>query len=139
MLKLGLWLRNCGALKRLPGCNISSSVLLTVRPALNDPVVAGNCCADPPHTPLLDDNAVRTRIYECYYAAGGRKYENELPSMLPRSNTSVFSHVDIGPRNIMFDPESLQITGIIDWERAGWYPDYWEYSNIMRPCKWKDW
>ena len=39
----------------------------------------------------------------------------------------------------MFDTESLQITGIIDWERAGWYPDYWEYSSMMRPCMWEDW
>jgi hypothetical protein len=38
----------------------------------------------------------------------------------------------------MFDENSLQITGI-DWERAGWYPDYWEYSTIMRPTHLKDW
>lgn len=59
--------------------------------------------------------------------------------MLPRSEVSVFSHADIGPHNIMFDEKALKITGLIDWERAGWYPDCWEYSNIMRPMVYKDW
>ncbi|EER36955.1 conserved hypothetical protein [Histoplasma capsulatum var. duboisii H88] len=108
-------------------------------PCINDPIVAGICCADPPHPPLLNNDDVRARIYECYYAANGRKYEKELLSMLPHSDISVFSHVDIGPHNIMFDKASLKITGIIDWEMAGWYPDYWEYSSIMRPARWKDW
>lgn len=53
--------------------------------------------------------------------------------MLLRSEVSVFSHADIRPYNIMFDEKALKITGLIDWERAGWYSDYWEYSNIMRP------
>ncbi|EEP78098.1 predicted protein [Uncinocarpus reesii 1704] len=33
-------------------------------PCINDPVVAGLCCADPPHPPLLDDDAVRARIMD---------------------------------------------------------------------------
>ena len=35
--------------------------------------------------------------------------------------------------------ESCRITGIIDWELAGWYPEYWEYANIMKPTRDKDW
>lgn len=58
--------------------------------------------------------------------------------MLPRSNVSLFTHGDVAPRNIMVD-ESGHITGIIDWEQAGWYPDYWEYANIMKPSRDKDW
>lgn len=107
-------------------------------PCVQDPLVAGANCISPPG-PLLSDDAVRARIYECYYDANGRKYENELPSMLPRSDTSVFSHADIAPYNIMVDEKSMKITGIIDWERAGWYPDYWEYSNVMKPSMYKDW
>ena len=53
--------------------------------------------------------------------------------MLPRSSTSVFTHADIAPRNIMVDAQ-YRITGIIDWEAAGWYPDYWGYANIMGPA-----
>jgi aminoglycoside phosphotransferase (APT) family kinase protein len=58
--------------------------------------------------------------------------------MLPRSNVSVFTHGDIAPRNIMVD-ESAHITGIIDWELAGWYPEYWEYANMMKPSGDVDW
>lgn len=58
--------------------------------------------------------------------------------MLLKSARSVFTHGDIAPRNIMVD-ENGNITGIIDWEWAGWYPDYWEYAQIMRPAFWEDW
>ena len=27
------------------------------------------------------------------------------------------------------EDQKLQIAGIVDWEVAGWYPDYWEYLN----------
>ncbi|OJJ31905.1 hypothetical protein ASPWEDRAFT_43931 [Aspergillus wentii DTO 134E9] len=58
--------------------------------------------------------------------------------MLPKSDHAVFAHGDIAPRNIMVD-ENGNIIGIIDWEYAGWYPDYWEYAQIMRPAFWGDW
>jgi thiamine kinase-like enzyme len=58
--------------------------------------------------------------------------------MLPRSTISVFTHGDITPRNILID-EYDRITGIVDWEFVGWYPDYWEYANIMKPTEEKDW
>lgn len=41
---------------------------------------------------------------------------------------TVFTHADIAPRNIMID-EQNKVTGILDWEYAGWYPDYWEYAQ----------
>ena len=93
----------------------------------------------PEHQKLLDDEAVRNRIYERYYECNGRKYEKELPDMLPRAETSVFTHGDVAPRNIMFDLDTQRITGIIDWENSGWYPDYWEYANILKPSVDKDW
>jgi hypothetical protein len=24
------------------------------------------------------------------------------------------------------------ITGFLDWESAGWYPEYWEYTTALR-------
>lgn len=32
-----------------------------------------------------------------------------------------------------------RITGVVDWGNAGWYPDYWEYANIMKPSRDEDW
>ncbi|RKP34406.1 kinase-like domain-containing protein, partial [Dimargaris cristalligena] len=39
------------------------------------------------------------------------------------------THGDLLPRNIMVDPDTCQITGILDWEFSGFYPEYWEYSR----------
>ncbi|KAJ5796421.1 uncharacterized protein N7518_004961 [Penicillium psychrosexuale] len=42
----------------------------------------------------------------------------------------VFTHSDFAPRNILV--EDGRVTGIIDWEYAGWYPAYWEYYLALR-------
>ncbi|GAM90394.1 hypothetical protein ANO11243_084370 [Dothideomycetidae sp. 11243] len=39
----------------------------------------------------------------------------------------VFTHGDLSMYNIMALGD--QITGIIDWETAGWYPSFWEYTK----------
>lgn len=90
-----------------------------------------------PPTPLYNDEDVRKRIYERYYHYFGRRYENILLDMLPRSDRSVFTHGDVAPQNILV--ENGRITAILDWEQSGWYPDYWEYANIMRPRKEEEW
>ena len=96
---------------------------------------------DDPPKPLRTDEDIRARIYQRYYHYFGRRYAETLPSMLPRSTVSVFTHGDVAPRNIMVDQDAC-ITGIIDWELAGWYPDYWEYMNIQKPSvddNWQSW
>ncbi|EKJ69270.1 hypothetical protein FPSE_10523 [Fusarium pseudograminearum CS3096] len=35
---------------------------------------------------------------------------------------------------------SYQVTGLVDWESAGWYPAYWDYvTAVARPPPEKDW
>ncbi|KLP14639.1 uncharacterized protein LW94_8072 [Fusarium fujikuroi] len=41
----------------------------------------------------------------------------------------VLTHGDLSPRNIMLDGST--ITGIIDWELSGFYPEYVEYAVAM--------
>lgn len=41
----------------------------------------------------------------------------------------VFTHADLNLRNILVD-DTGRISGIVDWECAGWYPEYWEYSKM---------
>lgn len=90
--------------------------------------------------PLASDVELRLRIYERYLDCAGRRYEKELPHMLPKSETTVFTHADIAPRNIMIgEGDDCPVIGILDWEEAGWYPEYWEYANIMKPSVDKDW
>lgn len=91
-----------------------------------------------PPFPILTDDDLQARIYQRYLHYNGGSFPENLPDMLPRSSTSVFTHGDLTPRNIMVD-RAGRITGIVDWENAGWYPDYWEYANIMKPSKDRDW
>ncbi|OAT07755.1 hypothetical protein BDBG_03790 [Blastomyces gilchristii SLH14081] len=36
-----------------------------------------------------------------------------------------FAHGDFSPRNIMVDVDSGEVKAVLDWDRAGWYPEYW--------------
>lgn len=51
-----------------------------------------------------------------------------------------FTHGDLAPRNVRV--KDGRVTGIIDWEFAGWYPEYWEYTKMFyggeRPV-WQKW
>ncbi|EDR08119.1 uncharacterized protein LACBIDRAFT_297829 [Laccaria bicolor S238N-H82] len=44
-----------------------------------------------------------------------------------------FTHGDLLPHNILVD--GSKITAIVDWETAGYYPDFWEYC-WMHDCGW---
>jgi len=39
----------------------------------------------------------------------------------------VFTHGDLCPDNILI--RDGQVVGIVGWEAAGWYPEYWEYTT----------
>ncbi|KAK2811587.1 hypothetical protein FQN50_001929 [Emmonsiellopsis sp. PD_5] len=39
----------------------------------------------------------------------------------------LFTHGDLSSLNILARDD--EIVGIIDWETAGWYPSYWEYTS----------
>ncbi|KAI1375836.1 hypothetical protein F4677DRAFT_460122 [Hypoxylon crocopeplum] len=55
-----------------------------------------------------------------------------------RGHKIVFTHADLNPRNILVD-QTVQwdgsigwsVTGIVDWETAGYYPEYWDYTKAM--------
>lgn len=44
-----------------------------------------------------------------------------------RNYTTKLTHGDFNSNNILV--KNNKVTGIIDWEMAGWYPDYWEYTS----------
>ncbi|KAG5782230.1 hypothetical protein H9Q73_004099 [Fusarium xylarioides] len=55
-----------------------------------------------------------------------------------RGHKIVFTHGDLNPRNIMVERISnsvgasgWRLSGIIDWETAGYYPEYWDYTKSM--------
>lgn len=55
-----------------------------------------------------------------------------------RGHKIVFSHADLNPRNILVDHvaqadgrSGWRVTGIVDWENSGYYPEYWDYTKAM--------
>ncbi|KAK2595885.1 hypothetical protein N8I77_013676 [Diaporthe amygdali] len=96
------------------------------------------------YPPMKNDEDLRARIWERYVKNNGLSYPegNGVYEMLPRSEVSVFTHGDIHPRNILLEQNveegsGVRITGLIDFESAGFYPDYWEFSEMMA-CGRKD-
>jgi thiamine kinase-like enzyme len=50
-----------------------------------------------------------------------------------------FTHGDFAPRNIMVKNDGT-ITAIVDWDSAGWFPEYWEYTKArFTPYAPDDW
>ena len=69
-----------------------------------------------------------------------------LPEAL-KDHPSTFTHGDLIKQNIMAQEQPgaegqtdrrFLLTGIIDWEEAGWYPQYWEYANLFAYAHWED-
>jgi aminoglycoside phosphotransferase len=61
---------------------------------------------------------------------GKEQKVQEWLSVFDFSRPSIFSHGDLVPPNIMVEQNAagrLMITGIIDWEAAGWYPYFWNH------------
>ncbi|PWY69036.1 kinase-like protein [Aspergillus sclerotioniger CBS 115572] len=42
----------------------------------------------------------------------------------------VFTHGDLSSLNILARDD--EVVGIVDWETAGWYPSYWEYTTASQ-------
>ncbi|KAF2453252.1 kinase-like domain-containing protein [Lineolata rhizophorae] len=52
---------------------------------------------------------------------------------LPNGHRIVMTHGDLCPPNIIVESEDRQrITGIVDWDTGGAYPEYWEYVNAFK-------
>lgn len=61
-----------------------------------------------------------------------------LTESLRTDHSIVFTHGDLSPRNIIVQRDRIQ--GLLDWELAGWYPEYWEYVKFFdRSTSCKEW
>ena len=61
-------------------------------------------------------------------------YLKWLRSCLRDDHQIVLSHGDLNPKNIILLDEqdgSVSISGIIDWEMGGWYPEYWDALKAL--------
>jgi len=63
----------------------------------------------------------------------------EYRKLLPDTCTITFAHADLSWENILVEPETGEITGIIDWEMAGFWPEWWEYRKALSGCRPQPW
>lgn len=75
-------------------------------------------------------------------------FARHLPRVI-RDHPSTFTHSDLVKQNIMVQEQpgtdsqtdrQFKVTGIVDWEMAGWYPRYWEHAAFFADTLWDgDW
>ncbi|KAM5465351.1 hypothetical protein MauCBS54593_006597 [Microsporum audouinii] len=76
---------------------------------------------------------------------GMEPYVEFVRPMFREDHKIVLTHGDLHPRNIMVTKNAggaVQVTGLIDWEVGGAYPEYWEFIkslNTIRPIRSGDW
>ncbi|KAF7122517.1 hypothetical protein CNMCM5793_000542 [Aspergillus hiratsukae] len=58
-----------------------------------------------------------------------KETKEKIAAIHARTYRSVFTHADLHPSNIVIDRGRL--SGIVDWECAGFYPEYWEFTKLM--------
>lgn len=66
--------------------------------------------------------------------------EPELRRCHEKSYKLKFTHANLCPRNVLID-DSCRVCSILGWEHAGWYPEYWEYTQMhhVTPKTMSDW
>jgi tRNA A-37 threonylcarbamoyl transferase component Bud32 len=64
-------------------------------------------------------------------------YWHQITTQLGAEYSIVFTHGDISSRNIIISEG--RIVALLDWEFAGWYPEYWEYVFALRGLDNIDW
>ncbi|CAI7571679.1 unnamed protein product [Penicillium bialowiezense] len=68
-----------------------------------------------------------------------QKYIDPYRFMLPDDGVVKFTHGDLHRGNIMVSStKPTRVLAIVDWEQAGWYPDYWEYCKALLTCWYED-
>lgn len=74
--------------------------------------------------PFFDE--AEFNAYNCQRAA---YMKTELTHVLSRQHRLFFSHADLSTTNVMV--KDGKFSGIIDFEFAGWWPEYWEYTKAL--------
>ena len=63
-----------------------------------------------------------------------RDYVSYLRTRFDDNARLLFTHADLVDRNILV--KDGRISGIVDWEWAGFYPEHWEFVKIMSNSAW---
>jgi len=79
--------------------------------------------------PFDDEKSFNQYRLERVRAKRGDAVADRIASMQKSCHRFVLTHGDLSDRNIIV--EKGRITGLIDWEFSGWYPEYWEWCQAQ--------
>ncbi|KAG8412964.1 hypothetical protein J3458_013387 [Metarhizium acridum] len=91
--------------------------------------------------PFDSESLLNRALIEKYLHNGGLNqkaafYRRALPLIL-RGYRPIFTHGDLQRKNLIIRENGVVV--LIDWEAAGWYPEYWEYAMAVFACgAWQD-
>ncbi|KAH9945655.1 kinase-like domain-containing protein [Amylocystis lapponica] len=88
-----------------------------------------------PATTLPNVAAFHDLLVQQMSVAIPRDYVNYCRRALHDDYPIVFAHADISPYNLLIHENHL--SGIIDWDTAGFYPSYWEYVKMLWDGDWQ--
>lgn len=81
-------------------------------------------------------------FHDMLMAPAGKIFPDLIPKYRPRlpdNDEIVFAHGDVSWENILVDPTTGHVTGIIDWEMAGFWPRWWEYRKGLCGARCQIW
>ncbi|OAQ58756.2 phosphotransferase enzyme family protein [Pochonia chlamydosporia 170] len=85
---------------------------------------------------LLNSALIEKYLYNSGLDQKAAFYRRVLPLIL-RGHKPVFTHGDLHRKNVILRENGELV--LLDWEAAGWYPEYWEYAMAMFACgAWQD-
>ncbi|KAL2168252.1 hypothetical protein VTG60DRAFT_220 [Thermothelomyces hinnuleus] len=74
-------------------------------------------------------------LKECPRPEWVEKYRPRLPD----NHEIRFAHADLSWENILLDSDTGHVTGILDWEMAGFWPAWWEYRKALFGVRCQPW
>ncbi len=97
-----------------------------------------------PHGPFASDAELWAAM-EPALAAAPAAARQRLRDRMPPGGPYTFTHGDLNDHNIMVDGAAGNVTGILDWEMAGYFPAWWEYASATTwatskdDAEWRQW
>eukprot|EP00177_Eucheuma_denticulatum_P006379 GFKZ01011638.1.p1 GENE.GFKZ01011638.1~~GFKZ01011638.1.p1 ORF type:complete len:279 (-),score=19.23 GFKZ01011638.1:938-1774(-) len=84
--------------------------------------------------PFSTEKELNEALVQQYEQSRPGYFGSMLRKMLKDSHEIMFSHSDLHMRNILV--RHKQIVAVLDWECAGFFPEYWEYAHAYMSVKW---
>ena len=85
---------------------------------------------DTPHGPFSSDDEL-WEVMSASFQDVPDEVVSFLRSQMPPAAPWTFTHEDLTVCNIMVDPETYRLTAVIDWERSGYYPVWWQSAGLI--------